>query len=46
MMRDSVKRQYTREWIQYDRPQTMYDKSIQKYIINTSCQKTHTLSKG
>ena len=31
-MRDSVKRQYTREWIQYDRPQTMYDKSIQKYI--------------
>ena len=31
-MRDSIKRQYTREWIQYDRPQTMYDKSIQKYI--------------
>lgn len=30
-MRDSVKREYTKDWIQYDRPQPMYSSSINKF---------------
>ena len=33
-MRDSIKRQYTKEWLQFDRPQPMYDKSINKFYDN------------
>lgn len=31
MMRDSVDREYTEQWLQYDRPQPMYDKSINNF---------------
>lgn len=30
-MRDSVKREYTEEWLQYDRPQPMYSNDINKF---------------
>ena len=30
-MRDSPERQYTREWLQYERQQPMYDDSINKF---------------
>jgi hypothetical protein len=30
-MRDSTHRQYTEEWLQYDRPQPMYDSNINKF---------------
>lgn len=30
-MRDNVDRQYTAEWLQYDRPQPMYDSTINKF---------------
>ena len=30
-MRDSVNRQYTEEWLQYERPQPMYDSEINKF---------------
>lgn len=37
-MRDSIHRKYTKEWLQYERPQPMYDKSINllydKFYIN------------
>tara|TARA_S200000501_G_scaffold143806_1_gene135765 strand:- start:2388 stop:3233 length:846 start_codon:yes stop_codon:yes gene_type:complete len=33
-MRDNIKRQYTKEWLQFDRPQPMYDKSINKFYDN------------
>jgi hypothetical protein len=33
-MRDSVSRQYTSEWLQHDRPQPMYDISINKLYDN------------
>ncbi len=30
-MRDSVNREYTKEWLQYERPQPMYDNDINKF---------------
>ena len=30
-MRDSINRQYTSEWLQYDRPQPMYNSDINKF---------------
>ena len=33
-MRDSDKRQYTREWLQYERQQPMYDESINVFYRN------------
>ena len=33
-MRDSVKREYTKDWIQYDRPQPMYSSDINKFYDN------------
>ena len=33
-MRDSPDRQYTREWLQYERQQPMYDESINKFYEN------------
>ena len=30
-MRDSVDRQYTADWLQHERPQPMYDSSINKF---------------
>ena len=30
-MRDSPERQYTREWLQYERQQPMYDESINDF---------------
>ena len=33
-MRDSTNRQYTSEWLQYERPQPMYDISINKLYDN------------
>jgi len=33
-MRDSVKREYLKEWLQYDRPQPMYSNDINKFYDN------------
>jgi hypothetical protein len=33
-MRDSPERQYTREWLQYERQQPMYDESINEFYKN------------
>jgi alanine-alpha-ketoisovalerate/valine-pyruvate aminotransferase len=33
-MKDNVKREYTKEWIQYDRPQPMYSSDINKFYDN------------
>ena len=33
-MRDSPERQYTREWLQYERQQPMYDESINEFYEN------------
>jgi len=30
-MQDSINREYTKDWLQYKRPQPMYDKSINKF---------------
>jgi len=30
-MRDNIKREYTQEWLQYDRPQPMYSREINKF---------------
>lgn len=33
-MRDSVYRKYSKEWLQYERPQPMFDSDIQKFFVN------------
>ena len=33
-MRDSPERQYTRDWLQYERQQPMYDESINDFYAN------------
>ena len=30
-MQDSINREYTKDWLQFERPQPMYDKSINKF---------------
>jgi hypothetical protein len=33
-MRDNINREYTKEWLQFERPQPMYDSSINKFYDN------------